>query len=137
MPTAREGVLHAARQKVISNKALRLGAIEAGIPPYIQSKPIVPKVWQPQMHYTDEKEPMDANGEAKDADTKEKDLPTQSQGSASGVSPEQAKAPRPSGGKRKRQRNEYLIQWLGDKVCLYSGGCHEPSSHAIHRQSQM
>ncbi|KAI0069087.1 ribonuclease III [Artomyces pyxidatus] len=46
-PSQHEGALHSARLRIISNKALLLNADSAGLPPFIQSKPFVSKVWQP------------------------------------------------------------------------------------------
>ncbi|KAI0049624.1 ribonuclease III [Auriscalpium vulgare] len=46
-PSQNEGALHSARLRIISNKALLLNADSAGLPPFIQSKPFVSKVWQP------------------------------------------------------------------------------------------
>ncbi len=117
MPIAREGALHAARQLIISNKALRVGAIEAGLPPYIQSKPVVPKVWKPQIYQTTGGDDDDSSGSNK---VKEDNI------DGSGESIEQLRGSqtenkvnqsvRRSGGKRKRQQDEHAIQWLGDKV---------------------
>ncbi|KAI0321813.1 hypothetical protein OF83DRAFT_1097304 [Amylostereum chailletii] len=46
-PSQHEGALHSARLRIISNKALLLNADSAGLPPFIQAKPFVAKVWQP------------------------------------------------------------------------------------------
>jgi endoribonuclease Dicer len=47
-PTHHEGILHIARQKIISNKALLVNADKSGLPQYIQSKPFMPKLWTPR-----------------------------------------------------------------------------------------
>jgi endoribonuclease Dicer len=47
-PTQHEGILHIARQKIISNKALLVNADKSGLPQYIQSKPYMPKLWMPR-----------------------------------------------------------------------------------------
>lgn len=47
-PTQHEGILHIARQKIISNKALLVYADKSGLPQYIQSKPFMPKMWSPR-----------------------------------------------------------------------------------------
>lgn len=47
-PTQHEGILHIARQKIISNKALLVNADKSGLPQYIQSKPFMPKLWTPR-----------------------------------------------------------------------------------------
>ena len=46
-PSQHEGALHSARLRIISNKALLLNADRAGLPPFIQTKPFVSKLWQP------------------------------------------------------------------------------------------
>ena len=46
-PTMQEGMLHIARQKIISNKSLLVNSDKSGLPQYIQSKPFVAKVWLP------------------------------------------------------------------------------------------
>lgn len=116
MPSAREGALHAARQAIISNKALRIGAIEAGLPPYIQSKPIVPKIWKPQILSCDMMDDQVAG----------QDIPDEKTENIGGPEEEKIRDPPKgiqdevpvswSGGKRKRQQQEHAIQWLGDKV---------------------
>ena len=46
-PSQHEGALHSARLRIISNRALFLNAENAGLAPYIQAKPLVPKQWCP------------------------------------------------------------------------------------------
>ncbi|TFY77295.1 hypothetical protein EWM64_g6716 [Hericium alpestre] len=46
-PSQHEGALHSARLRIISNRALLLDADAAGLPPFIQAKPFVSKLWQP------------------------------------------------------------------------------------------
>lgn len=46
-PAQHEGALHAARLRIISNRALLLNGDAAGLPPFIQSKPFVSKLWTP------------------------------------------------------------------------------------------
>lgn len=46
-PAQHEGALHAARLRIISNKALFLNTESVGLAPYIQAKPLVPKQWNP------------------------------------------------------------------------------------------
>ncbi|KIM21363.1 hypothetical protein M408DRAFT_104950 [Serendipita vermifera MAFF 305830] len=58
-PTQHEGILHIARQKIISNKALLVNADKSGLPQYIQSKPFMPKLWAP-MGYSMPKAPLKA-----------------------------------------------------------------------------
>ena len=118
MPNAREGAMHAARQRLISNKALRVGAIEANVPPFIQSKHFVPKIWQPCPYDTDD----GANQQDETAEKAEPGTSTPASGantssSTASSTQKQERQTRPTGGKRKRQRDEHAIQWLGDKVC--------------------
>lgn len=47
-PNKHEGILHLARQKIISNRALLVNADKSGLPQYIQSKPFLPKMWLPR-----------------------------------------------------------------------------------------
>jgi len=42
-----EGMLHIARQKIISNKSLLVNSDKSGLPQYIQSKPFIAKMWLP------------------------------------------------------------------------------------------
>ena len=46
-PTMHEGMLHIARQKIISNKSLLVNSDKSGLPQYIQSKPFIAKMWLP------------------------------------------------------------------------------------------
>jgi len=46
-PSQHEGALHSARLRIISNRALFFNAENAGLAPYIQAKPLVPKQWCP------------------------------------------------------------------------------------------
>ncbi|OCH93588.1 ribonuclease III [Obba rivulosa] len=49
MPRKNEGALHYARQRFISNKALRTGSVRLGLPSYVQSKAFVAKLWTPSV----------------------------------------------------------------------------------------
>ncbi|KAF9820990.1 hypothetical protein IEO21_00967 [Rhodonia placenta] len=107
MPGVRENALHVARQDIISNKALLAGAVRAGLPPYIQSKPFVIKTWQPT--------PMAAADAVAGATSR-----TETQVGASiqqnvpgGESSQASKVKR---GKKQRQQDEQDTQWLGDKT---------------------
>jgi endoribonuclease Dicer len=46
-PTMHEGMLHIARQKIISNKSLLVNSDKSGLPQYVQSKPFIAKMWLP------------------------------------------------------------------------------------------
>ncbi|KAI0698923.1 hypothetical protein BC835DRAFT_1333420 [Cytidiella melzeri] len=102
MPKQREGALNHARGEIVSNKALHAGALEFGLPPYIQSKPLITKVWQPSIHLKADK---DRAAPPLDADT-----------SSSAMTGGDDEGKHRKGGKRKKQLNEQSIQWLGDKT---------------------
>lgn len=88
-PSAKEGSLHFARQQIVSNRALYAGALEVCLPPFIQSKPLYPKIWQP-------------------------DYP---RGSTSNLSlAEQSIAPAESRSKRQKQKDMLSTQWLPEKA---------------------
>ncbi|KAH8106181.1 hypothetical protein BXZ70DRAFT_1004461 [Cristinia sonorae] len=87
MPQAKESALHDARQKIISNRALYHAGVQAGMPTYIQSKPFIPKIWQPDI-------PLPRAGEQGEEET------------AGGGRQ----------GKRKKQKESRSIQWLGEKT---------------------
>ncbi|PSR73594.1 hypothetical protein PHLCEN_2v10513 [Hermanssonia centrifuga] len=130
MPSDREGSLHQARQRIISNKALHLGALQAGIPPYIQSKPVVAKIWHPAGYSRTNDGKSTAGGAAVEIKAEDDgDVVSTLQSSASmdvdtdvGRFPtpqdnEESKLrPRHFGGKRKKQQEEQSLQWLGDKT---------------------
>ncbi|THH17944.1 hypothetical protein EW146_g2946 [Bondarzewia mesenterica] len=70
-PSQHEGALHSARLRIISNKALLLNADRAGLPPFIQAKPFVSKLWQPPFfHVVPPPQPHAATskGDGEDAD---------------------------------------------------------------------
>ncbi|KZV65685.1 hypothetical protein PENSPDRAFT_737573 [Peniophora sp. CONT] len=46
-PAQHEGALHQARLRIISNRALLLNGDAAGLPPFIQSKQFISKLWTP------------------------------------------------------------------------------------------
>ncbi len=134
MPSDREGSLHQARQKIISNKALHLGALQAGIPPYIQSKPVVAKIWHPAGYsqINDGKSTVAAVEIKTEDDGDDGDVVSTLQSSVLmdvdtdvGHPPppqdnEESKLrPRHFGGKRKKQQKEQSLQWLGDKVYYF------------------
>ncbi|THH00410.1 hypothetical protein EW026_g2116 [Hermanssonia centrifuga] len=131
MPSDREGSLHQARQKIISNKALHLGALQAGIPPYIQSKPVVAKIWHPAGYsqINDGKSTVAAVEIKTEDDGDDGDVVSTLQSSVLmdvdtdvGHPPppqdnEESKLrPRHFDGKRKKQQKEQSLQWLGDKT---------------------
>ncbi|EPQ59279.1 hypothetical protein GLOTRDRAFT_136195 [Gloeophyllum trabeum ATCC 11539] len=98
-PEKREGALHFARQRIISNKSLLEYADSAGLPPFIQSKPFVAKLWQPA--------PLEAATSPDEASV--------GNASAAGAESNTSVVP-PKRSKRKRQQDDQHIQWLGDKA---------------------
>ncbi|KAI0091960.1 hypothetical protein BDY19DRAFT_1027492 [Irpex rosettiformis] len=98
MPGRQEGQLNRARIQIVSNKSLHAGALKFGLPPYIQSKPLVTKIWQPFVTGSTTEEEGIELLQSTDATKDEKQVK------------------RDKGGKRKRQMDEQSIQWLGDKT---------------------
>ncbi|KZT12710.1 uncharacterized protein LAESUDRAFT_719002 [Laetiporus sulphureus 93-53] len=98
MPSAPQGALHPSRRDIVSNEALLSGANEAGLPPYIQSKPFMARLWQPVP-------PVSSRAE-------DDGVPVTIQNKSQGDQP------KPSGkrSKRKKQEDDYDIQWLGAKT---------------------
>ncbi|KIP10639.1 hypothetical protein PHLGIDRAFT_494339 [Phlebiopsis gigantea 11061_1 CR5-6] len=96
MPTKREGALNGARAQAVCNKALHANALAAGIPPWIQSKSFVPKIWTP---YIVKEEKGDVSG------SMEVDPPADGK---------PARGPRKS--KQQKRQDEVDVQWLGDKT---------------------
>ncbi len=98
MPRGSEGQMNIALSQLVANKTLRDGALKAGIPPYIQSKPFIMKVWLPYVQRPS------IEGESGGLNT--------SSDAAKGG----AETGKGHGGKRKRQLDSQSAQWLGDKV---------------------
>jgi endoribonuclease Dicer len=119
-PTQKEGAMHYARQRIISNKSLLHNAIRAGLPPYIQSRPFTTKSWQPPnfimgpsspLAITETRKESNMSTEATNTPFDPQRQDQQNQGSFGNVGnqgPEKRS-------KTKRQQDEN-IQWLGDKV---------------------
>jgi endoribonuclease Dicer len=97
MPGQREGALNHARAQIVSNKALRAGALQFGLPPYIQTKPMNTKNWQLCLQVSKPDVDEDAS------------MTVETEGRGEGKGRRK--------GKRKRQQDEQFMQWLGDKVC--------------------
>ncbi|GBE79140.1 hypothetical protein SCP_0203370 [Sparassis crispa] len=109
MPSKNEGGLHASRQQIISNKALKSGAVRVGLPPYIQSKPFAVKLWQPTLSDSDGGSAKSTIAGNEKGTSDELANPGEfSQLSGAGVPVKR--------GKRKKQREDVNIQWLGDKT---------------------
>ncbi|GJE84689.1 ribonuclease III [Phanerochaete sordida] len=88
MPTKREGALNAARSLAVSNRTLHEHAMTAGLTPWIQSKPMVVKLWAPYILHQD------------DAEKKGAEDPPDSR----------------RRGKQQRLQDEQGVQWIGDKT---------------------
>lgn len=144
-PTQHEGILHVARQKIISNKALLVNANRSGLPQYIQSKPFMPKLWLPkgytilklgQKSASANKAEQPVVQESLNTDNNEMDIDSKNQ-AESDVEMEEASDA--SSAKTKKKKREVNIlqpahktkrpkqawydedhQWLGDKVSSLS-----------------
>ncbi|CCM05650.1 uncharacterized protein FIBRA_07880 [Fibroporia radiculosa] len=101
-PHVREGALHMARQKIISNKALLTGANRIGLPPYIQSKPFVAKTWTPITSPHSSRDPIN--------DQKAVHYNDAVAGDTSAIQTTSKRS------KKQKQQDEQNIQWLGDKT---------------------
>ncbi|KAI0939123.1 hypothetical protein AcV5_000626 [Taiwanofungus camphoratus] len=114
-PTKREGALHVIRQQIISNKALLSGANRVGLPPYIQSKPFVAKLWLPVVS---EPTSVDSQTTSKiySIDGQNCDNGTGGTGQTPTGQGQASQAQKKRRGKRQRQGDEQNIQWLGDKT---------------------
>ncbi|TFK55753.1 ribonuclease III [Heliocybe sulcata] len=112
-PQKHEGALHHARQRIISNKSLLEYADSAGLPPFIQSKPFVAKLWQPLdgAIHSDNTRPGPSTVEQQGA----ANPPSAADRPISPAEPETVPA-KSKRSKRKRQLDEQGIQWLGDKA---------------------
>ncbi|KAF9226467.1 hypothetical protein BS17DRAFT_775670 [Gyrodon lividus] len=119
-PAQHEGALHAARQRIISNKVLMQSADRIGLPPYVQSKPFSHKLWNPP-NFSVDPLPSSNNTESagsgnegsvmveisyanKSASHNEPELPGSSESAD----------PQIRGGKKPQDEN--ATHWLGDKT---------------------
>lgn len=100
MPGKREGSLNGARAQAVCNKALHINALAAGIPPWVQSKPLLPRLWVPYLPDT-KLVPRGGDKEGK-MDVDQPGGGKQQQGSKRS--------------KQQKQQDELEVQWLGDKV---------------------
>lgn len=114
-PTQHEGALHAARQRIISNKVLMQSADRIGLPQYVQSKPFSHKLWYPPNFTVDPlslstmADPACSGDETGvTADTLQGSHGLPGQGEDVGMNNVTKK--------RKKTRDEDTNQWLGDKV---------------------
>lgn len=138
-PTQHEGILHIARQKIISNRSLLVNADKSGLPQYIQSKPFMPKLWVPQGYKVNNNKVHAKTApklESRDGDTEMKVEPLESDkvpSSAEEAKPNELRDEKKpmvitEGSKPKTaiidaqstQKKAWYNedhQWLGDKVC--------------------
>jgi endoribonuclease Dicer len=127
-PTQHEGILHIARQKIISNKALLVNADKSGLPQYIQSKPFMPKMWIPKGYSILKLQPKSSKVN-EDSILKDTDAKPASNGMASSRpgtptinAVDMVDSPReeadPNGNKSTPKKTLYDEDhlWLGDKV---------------------
>lgn len=134
-PTLREGELHIARQRIISNRSLLRNANRCGVPQYIQSKPFTPRLWIP-LNYKLYQRPRALQDSVDDVrkETDNGELPdgkeqfrgsvveTHTQTANILVKPEESQDlsqatdthPYKTPGKKKILASD--LQWLGDKV---------------------
>ena len=96
MPDKKEGVLNAARSQLVSNRELHAKAMAAGIPPWIQSRPMVPKTWSPFLP-----EPCP---------------PAHQRSNRTDVDEADGERGQGKKGKKQKREEEADMQWLGDKV---------------------
>lgn len=120
MVERREGPLHTARSQVVSNRALHFGAVTIDLPPYIQSKPLMPKIWSPSVS-----EPREHG---------EDHYPGAAKVGQPGQVNKSERQPKLS--KRQKQVEDQMVQWLGDKVDSF-GHIEPVMSHIVFRPSQM
>ncbi|KAI0035664.1 hypothetical protein K488DRAFT_42913 [Vararia minispora EC-137] len=145
-PSQHEGALHSARLRIISNRALLINGDNAGLPPFIQAKAFVAKLWQPPNFVV---QPPPQSNKKKEAEEKEKEKPevTEVQGDGErkdekegDIEPGEIAEDRPMGdvqpeppttsthdspdpelptGKRSRKKrvlDSRNVNWLGDKA---------------------
>lgn len=118
-PAQHEGALHAARQRIISNKVLMQNADRIGLPQYIQSKPFSHKLWYPPNFTVD---PLSLSTIADPACSGDEIDVTADvlQGKQDAVSQDEDKGAKNvfKRKKKKKLRDENVTQWLGDKVSV-------------------
>ena len=111
-PAHHEGALHAARQRIVSNKVLMQNADRIGLPQYVQSKPFGHKLWYPPNFTVD---PLSLSSIADPAGSGDEIDVTVDvlQGKQDPASQDEDKNVFK---KKKKLRDENVTQWLGDKV---------------------
>ncbi|KAH7887826.1 hypothetical protein F5I97DRAFT_1952052 [Phlebopus sp. FC_14] len=118
-PALHEGPLHAARQRIISNKVLMQSADRTGLPQYIQGKPFSYKSWSPPNFTID---PSSAASTTEFRDGGDETLtPYEYHESSSHLDlpisvPQPTELPTDSQRKKKGSRDDNVTQWLGDKT---------------------
>ncbi|TCD71278.1 hypothetical protein EIP91_011049 [Steccherinum ochraceum] len=91
MPRMKESAIHNARQKIISNRVLYDSGVQAGLPPFIQNKPFIVKIWQPEILVPGSEISQSLEGSEKGSQAQPK-------------------------GRRSKQKESQLIQWLPEKT---------------------
>ena len=116
-PAQHEGALHTTRQRIISNKVLMQNADRIGLPQYVQSRPFSHKLWYPPNFTVD---PLSLSTMADPAGSGDEIDVTADilQGKQDSVSQDEDKNASNVFKKKKKKklRDENVIQWLGDKV---------------------
>ncbi|KAI6034220.1 hypothetical protein BKA83DRAFT_87233 [Pisolithus microcarpus] len=92
MHPSQHGVVHAARQCIISNEVLMQSAVRSGLPQFIQGKPFSYKLWHPP-NFTADSFP-----------------------GSNFVGDENANSERGRTAGKKKSHDESVTQWLGDKT---------------------
>lgn len=92
MHPSQHGVVHAARQCIISNEVLMQSAVRSGLPQFIQGKPFSYKLWHPP-NFTADSFP-----------------------GSNFVGDENANSERGGTARKKKSHDESVTQWLGDKT---------------------
>ena len=130
-PSNSEGSLHAARLRIISNKALFQNASRVGLPAYIQARPFAPRQWHPpnfELHQPSRAPDNNTHGLMSRVDIEvSQDLDAARQPSMD-PAPERPLSPtegqtvlvpskKPKQNNKKQQSEDR--QWLGDKVTYF------------------
>ncbi|KAI6047271.1 hypothetical protein EDC04DRAFT_2622522 [Pisolithus marmoratus] len=111
------GALHAARQRIISNKALMESAVRSGLPQYIQGKPFSYKLWHPPNFTVDPFPGANAAGYETIGDENATSARASTNNLAAHTNVEtQAGIFSRVQSRKKKSHDESIPQWLGDKV---------------------
>ncbi|KIK99243.1 hypothetical protein PAXRUDRAFT_30619 [Paxillus rubicundulus Ve08.2h10] len=122
-PAQHEGALHAARQRIISNKVLMQSADRTGLPQYVQSKPFSHKLWNPPNFTVDSLPPsnnVEPTGSGDEgsgvAGISHVDTSASHDGPELLVNVLNSESADPRVRRKKNSRDDNATQWLGDKT---------------------